>query len=236
MSKENTNNLYREDGINKNTYDLLFKDYDNIAGDEMMKQDVFNAWLTIQQFTMLQHKKIIFGLAKIVLKNKGIDLNNIKYDKENKEYVYIEGKKKYTFDILSNYVEGKENIKELQSNRRYGECHSKSVAMAAHVEDAKVISGYAITGNKKYLHSIIVKKSSKGIIEAYDWTQNIIMPYEQYKDIHQFEELAEVNSKVILNDLTKVLIGLDLGIKPYLFFRDELLQDTKKNEGIFHKR
>lgn len=93
MPKENSKNLYREDGINKNTYDLLFKDYDNIADDEMMKQDVFNAWLTIQQFTMLQHKKIIFGLAKIVLKNKGIDLNNIKYDEENKEYVYIEGEK-----------------------------------------------------------------------------------------------------------------------------------------------
>ena len=138
--------------------------------------------------------------------------------------------------MLSNYVEGKKSIKELQSNKRYGECHSRSVAAAAHMEGAKVISGYAITGNKKYLHSIIVKKSSKGIIEAYDWTQNIIMPYEQYKDIHQFEELAEVNSEVILNDLTKVLIGLDLGIKPYLFFRDELLQDTKKNEEIFHKR
>ena len=71
---------------------------------------------------------------------------------------------------------------------------------------------------------------------AYDWTQNIIMPYEKYKDIHQFEELAEVNSEVILNDLTKVLRGLDLGIKPYLFFRDELLQDTKKNEEIFYKK
>lgn len=236
MPKENSKNLYREDGINKNTYDLLFKDYDNIADDEMMKQDVFNGWLTIQQFTMLQHKKIIFGLAKIVLKNKGIDLNNIKYDEENKEYVYIEREKKYTFDILSNYVEGKENIKELQSNRRYGKCHSRSVAAAAYMEEAKVISGYVVTGNKKYLHSIIVKESSKGIIMAYDWTQNIIMPYEQYKDIHQFEELAEVNSEVILNDLTKVLRGLDLGIKPYLFFRDELLQDTKKNEEIFYKK
>lgn len=229
-------NLYREDGINKVTYDLLFKDYDDITDEEMMEQDVFNAWLIIQQFTMIQHKKLLFGLAKIVLKNKGINLNNIQYDDENKEYVYIEGDNKYTFDILSNYVEGKKNIKELQSNKRYGKCHSKSVAAAAHMEDAKIISGYATTGNKKYLHSIIVKKNSKGIVEALDWTQNTIMPYDQYVKIHKFEELAYVDSEVILNDLEKVLRGFDLGIKPYLFFRDELIQDTKKNEEIFHKR
>lgn len=236
MSKENLKSLYREDGINKNTYDLLFKDYDNLSDDEIMKQDVFKAWLTIQKFTMLQHKKILFGLAKIVLKNKEIDLNDIQYDKENNEYIYIHEDKKYTFDILSNYVEGKENIKELQSDKRYGECHSRSVAVAANMEDSKIVSGYVTIGDKKYLHSIVVKQNSKGIIEALDWTQNVIMPYDQYKNIHQFEELAEVDSEVILDDLKNVLKGLNLGIKPYLFFRDELIKDTKRNEEIFYKK
>lgn len=236
MFNQNSNSLYRDDGINKNTYDLLFQDYDNINENEMMKREVLDAWLALQKYTMLQHKKILFKLTKFVLKNKGINLDDIKYSDENNEFIYEHDGIKYNFDILSNYVDDLDKVKELQSNKRYGWCHTKSVAIAANMNDAKIISGYAITGNLKYLHSIIVKKNSKGVIEAIDWTQNIIMPYDQYKSINQFEELAEVNSEVIKDDLNKVIIGMSLGIKPYLFFRNELMNDTKRNEEIFYKR
>lgn len=84
------NNLNRtdgsplNDGINNNTYDLLFKDYDNDIKELQNNEENFNAWITIDHFTKLQEKKIFTKLLKFMLKNSEIDLSNITYNNEIK--------------------------------------------------------------------------------------------------------------------------------------------------------
>ena len=46
------------DGINNNTYNLLFGDYDNLPEEEQGSYETVVAYVTIDCFTKLQEKKM----------------------------------------------------------------------------------------------------------------------------------------------------------------------------------
>lgn len=59
------NNLKREDGspmrdgINNNTYNLLFKDYDNLPKEEQGSYEKLKIFAAIDRFTKLQEKRCL---------------------------------------------------------------------------------------------------------------------------------------------------------------------------------
>ncbi len=241
----NDNSLYREDGMNKNTYKLLFEDHDEI-NDDAQSREFLMLWHTIREYTKWHEKLMLYNMLRFFFKNKYIDMSDIKYDPETKEYKYVYNGEVYTFDILSKYIKGDEDNfllkfinnykvnKELHSEERYGKCHRNSILLAEQLEGSKILTGYINVGNYKVLHSVVVA-NKKGVLLVYDWTQNIIMPLDEYKKICNLVVIEEVDSKVMLEDLSK-LYGTSMTDKVYLTFRDEIIKDLERNQEIFNNK
>ena len=151
------------------------------------------------------------------------------YIDETKQYEYVLDNKIITFNMLSNIVNDKELIKELKSNKRFGKCHIRSVQHAHNIEDAKIITGI-ITTTGKYLHTVIeVPRKEK--IYIFDWTRNIYLKKEDYIKLFDFVELSSFDAKDVFYDrgiMTKMKID-NIGMKPYLAFRNEFIKDLEKN-------
>ena len=244
---EGNDNLYREDGINKNTYELLFHVPESEKIQNINKEDLITK-NTIFEYTKVHEKIIFYKILNFIFKNEYVDFDNIKYDSETKEYKYLKNGEEYTFDILSKYVKGidQKNFlaqlinnyevnKELHSNARYGRCHYNAILMSEQLKNSKILTGFATFGNHKVLHSIVLKKDKKGIEVVYDWTQNLLIPFDDYKRLVNFEEITTVDREDLLNDLL-LMEGTNMIDKVYLTFRDELISDMKRNEEIFKNR
>ena len=93
------------DGINNNTYNLLFGDYDNLPEKEQGSYENIVAFATIDCFTKLQEKKIFTKLLKLFYKGTIIDLDKIKFNEDTKQYEYKNNDLIINFDKLSNYFE-----------------------------------------------------------------------------------------------------------------------------------
>ncbi len=241
------NTLYREDGINKNTFKLLFSD-DELGENQSTTKEMLIIRNTICEYTIWHEKIAFYKVLKFFFKNEYVDLKSIKYDSKTKEYKYVHNNEEYTFDILSKYIEGitQKNFlaqlisnhkvnKELHSKARYGRCHHNSLLLAEQLKDSKILTGYATFGIKKILHSVVVKTNKQGIPTVYDWTQNLIMPLDDYKRLVNFVEVSEVDREDMLNDLS-LIIGTDIVDKVYLTFRDEIISDMHRNEEIFNRK
>ena len=77
---------YTESGINKNTYELLFRDYDNIPENE--KTPIDNSYIItiIQSYTRFREKDIFSRLLKLAFeKIHKVDFSKIKYNEKTKE-------------------------------------------------------------------------------------------------------------------------------------------------------
>lgn len=77
-----------KDGINNNTYNLLFGDYASLPEEEQGSYENVVAYATIDCFTKLQEKKIFTKLLKLLYKNTIIDLEKITFNEETKQYEY----------------------------------------------------------------------------------------------------------------------------------------------------
>lgn len=221
-----------DDGINNNTYDLLFGDYDNLPKEEQGRYENVIAFATIDCFTKLQEKKIFTKLLKQFYKNTIVDLDKITFNKDTKQHEYKNNDLIITFDKLSNYFEDKDLIKELTSKKRYSECHKRSLNVSPSIEGSKVVTGYITIGNKKALHSVIeYEHDGKTII--LDWTRNLIITKEQYIELTKFVELSSFEGRKFVDDVQFVFRNLNIGVKPYVVFRDELVRDMQKNKQLF---
>ena len=100
------------------------------------------------------------------------------------------------------------------------------------IEGSKVVTGYITIGNKKALHSVIeYEHDGKTII--LDWTRNLIITKEQYIELTKFVELSSFEGRKFVDDVQFVFRNLNIGVKPYVVFRDELVRDMQKNKQLF---
>lgn len=221
------------DGINNNTYKLLFGDYKNLPQDESGTYDNMIAWATISKFTRLQEKKIFTKLLNVVFKNiSDIDLNNIKYNEETKQYEYKNKDLTITFDKLSSHFGNADLKKELTSNERYRKCHSRAITISPSIKGSRIVTGYITIGNNKFLHSVI-ELEHKGEVFVLDWTRNMQISKKQYVELTNFVELASFEGSKVIDDAEIISGNLDIGVKTYVVFWDELIRDMKKNPQIF---
>ena len=75
----------------------------------------------------------------------------------------------------------------------------------------------------KHTGYITIKKSLHSLIE-YD--------EEQYIKLTNFLELCPIKREDLIKD-TVISSNLDIRIKPYLVFRDEIIKDIEKNYELF---
>lgn len=221
-----------KDGINNSTYHLLFGDYNNLPKEEQGSYENVIAYITIDCFTKFQEKKIFIKLLKLFSQNSVIDLNKITFNEKIKQYEYKNNNLTITFDKLSNCFEDKGLIKELTSNKRYGKCHSRAMDISPSIEGSRIVTGYITLGNQKILHSIIeYEHDSKTIV--LDWTRNLKITKEQYMELTNFVELSSFEGKKVIDDIEIIFKNLNIGVKTYVVFRDELIRDMQKNPHIF---
>lgn len=219
------------DGINEKTYDLLFSDDANLPEDKQGNYYNMIAWLTIDRFTKEKKKTIFKKGLKILFKDKELDLNKIIFNKETKEYEYRDKDLVITFNKISDFITNEDLIKELTSDKRYGKCHDRSIGFSQSIKNSKIVTGYIILGKNKILHSII-EYERNGKTWILDWTRNLRTTKDQYLELTSFVELSSIDACDVIND-AKFIKQIDIGIKPYLVFKDEIIMDMKKNPHIF---
>ena len=226
----NKESKYNESGINKNTYELLFSDYDNIPEDEKPKIENSYIITMIQTYTKFREKSIFSKLLKLFFEKKyKVDFSKIKFNEKTKNYEYEFQGEVYTFDKLSDKIDNEEIKKELESDKRCRQCHSKSIDLSLILPEAYIVTGYEKwSDGKKYLHSIVEIEKEK---ETYiiDYTKNIIMPKEQYVKLTSFEELERISDMEYLQHIQKVASIPGIDLKVYTIFGKEMVKELEKN-------
>jgi len=231
MKKEIKDEIFKNYGINENTYSMLFSDKENLNEEECGSIENLLAYLTIDKFTMIQEKKIILKLLKIIYKNK-LDVNKISFNKETNSYEYRDLEKNFVFSKLSNRIDNNKLKRELMSKKRYKKCHSRSLGLSLNIKNSRVLTGYITLGNAKYIHSVVEYEFNDEVI-ILDWTRNLKILKKDYLELTKFEELSIVSSNEIKDDIEIIANNLEIGIKPYLVFRDEIIRDLSKNYQLF---
>ena len=193
---------YEKNGINKNTDRILFDDeyYDKI--DENVIKSTYGLKV-IEIYTKLREKRIFTKLLKFYYKKKyTIDFSKIIFNDETGEYEYrdeFDGEI-YTFNKLSNLLSDQEIKNELESNKRYKKCHSKSIELISALPKGFILTGYIKISYGKFLHSVVeIEKRGKPYI--IDYTKNLIMPKEQYFKLTNFEEIERISDEELFSDL-----------------------------------
>lgn len=223
-----------KDGINNNTYELLFKSHEDNDEGIIKHYKEFDCFFTIDSFTKIQEKKIFTKLLNKSFKERAFDTSKIKYNEEKGLYEYKDKDLVIDFNMLSNSITDEDLIKELTSDKRYGKCHEMAMNLAPAIDGSKIVTGYIMLGNQKFLHSIIeLEKDGEKLI--IDWTRNLMITKEQYIKLTKFVELSSFEGEKVLDDLKIGLKKLPIGITQYLLFRNELIKDMKKNPQIFNE-
>lgn len=225
----NKETKYKESGINKNTYELLFSDYTNIPEDE--KAPIENSYILtmIQAYTKFREKSIFSKILKLYFEKKHkVDFSKIKFNEETKSYEYEFQGEVYTFDKLSDTMEDKKIKKELESDNRYQKCHLRSIELSLVLPKSYIVTGHIKEFEGKYLHSIVEIEKEKGTYIV-DYTKNIIMPKEQYVKLTSFEELERISDMEYLQHLQKILNIPEIDLKIYATFGKEIVKELEKN-------
>lgn len=228
-SKNKSNSLFKY-GININTYNLLFEDSNIILDDENSYEN-YIADRTIKSFTK-QQEKVLTKILKLLYKSKLIDLNNITFNENTNMYKYENNNVIITFKKISDcFYLDEYLIKELTSYERKDKCHIRAIDISPKIKDSKIVTGYITILNKNFLHSII-EYESNGETFILDWTRNLQISKEQYIKLTKFKKIYSFEGSKVIDDV-EIFNTLNIGIKIYLTFREEILNDTKKNPKIF---
>lgn len=220
--------------MNTNTKNLLEPSYNTFEINEYYKENEAIIHL-ISLYTRQKEKGLYKELSNVLLKHDyNISFGDIKQNEDSYEYISKDGQI-IKFNKLSNRIIDKKMIKELNSIKRRGKCHEKSIILSIAITDSSVLTGYIVIGNYKILHSIVeVKRNDK--IEILDYTQNLIMDKEEYIKLFNFTILSKIETKDLVTDiefLQKTFPNFPL--KKYLVFRDELMKDLEKNKFMLEE-
>ena len=221
------------DGINDNTYEMLFKDYPKLPEEEWGSRENAITFGTLNRFTLHEKRSLLICLQDKLDKLAGFDINNISFDEENSIYHYKSDNDDITFNKMSDYFPDKNVKKELHSDKRFGSCHTSACGIAFGIENAYVVTGYLKIRYTKVLHSI-VEFNLDNDTYIFDWTRNIKMLKSDYYKITEFEEIARFKGDTVKDDMLYAG-SLNLGSKVYVCFRDEIIKDLEKNKTLFKK-
>lgn len=224
----------KTDGINNNTYNLLFSDCKNLPDSEKGSKLDLIRFILIDFYTRDDELPDKFYINNDPDTLYDVRFDNIKFDEKNNIFVYEDAFVSIPFDFISRRIRNPFFIKDLRTSNRYGNCHMGSINLSKIIPNSEVVTGYITMGNEKALHSV-VEVSISNIPHILDWTRNLIMEKENYKRITRFEELTRFKADEYYDDLNDLMnLGFDSS-KPYVCFREELKKDLEKNKTLFRK-
>ena len=214
MRKDSSNN---KDGINNNTYNLLFSDTFYNVDNEYLNDTA----VIIENFTMLNEIDRLIVLTQSDM---------FKY--KNKTYTYNDGEEEYTFSLLEDLFGDAETKRILHSPERYGSCHHASIGMCLNLphKNSKILTGYINYSDCRILHSVYYYEED-GMEIIYDYTKNIMMRKDEYFRLTNFKLINEIEREKLIED-KNFICNSNISVKAYMVFRDEMMRDIKKNEKV----
>ena len=219
-------------GINNNTFELLYKNFEKLTPEEGNSVENLIAFLTIDCFTRYDKVTLLVKIRNYLNKLRRLDVSKVHYDEETDRYKYIDGELVIPFNMITRLCKTDDKvIKELLSKDRAGYCHSSIMSIAPNVPNSRVVTGYVVYGNNKYLHTVLeYNVGDKEVI--LDWTRNIVMEKKDYCKLTKFQDVTRFDGELVGNDID-VLKGLGIDSKTYCTFRNEIMNDINKNKSIY---
>ena len=219
-------------GMNINTYNLLFDDINNKMSDKKGSCESLNALCVISKFTKFDDIKIYCLMAGMYETIDDYDFRTISWSDELNSFIYQKGNFKIPFNLLSDFMTHEDDKKELTSDERIHKCHEKSILLASIYPNFRVITGYVYLENQRILHTIVEYDDNEGTI-ILDWTKNLRMLKEDYIRLTNLRVIETIKGYEIANDITGPIIQMDMDFKTYCAFRPEIVKELKKNNSIF---
>ncbi|MBQ9024277.1 MAG: hypothetical protein IJ105_03535 [Bacilli bacterium] len=214
--------MYNKDGMNKLTDELFQKtNYKIINSNENINFSYI--YKRLYYYTKYRDKRFVPTNIKEIIKNIGYD-GTINYYNDDNIY--------FKFLLLSDYAFLKKRKKELTSDRRLHKCHGASYDFMFNFSYDKVylLTGFINISNHDILHSVVEIEDDESS-RIVDYTQNLVMKKEDYIRITNFKCISKISKQDIIDDKDKIS-PFNMKLAIYLFFRDELMKDLKKNEKV----
>lgn len=219
-------------GMNINTYNLLFDDINNKISDKKGSCESLNALCVISKFTKFDDIKIYCLMAGMYETIDDYDFRTISWSDELNSFIYQKGNFKIPFNLLSDFMTHEDVKKELTSDERLHQCHEKSIILASIYPNFRIITGYVYLEKQRMLHSVIEYDDNEGTI-ILDWTKNLRMLKEDYIRLTNLRVIETIEGYDVKNDITGPIIQMGMDFKTYCAFRPEIVKELKKNNSIF---
>lgn len=219
-------------GMNINTYNLLFDDINNKMSDKKGSCESLNALCVISKFTKFDDIKIYCLMAGMYETIDDYDFRTISWSDELNSFIYQKGNFKIPFNLLSDFMTHEDVKKELLSDERLHQCHEKSILLASIYPNFRIITGYIYLEKQRMLHSVIEYDDNEETI-ILDWTKNLRMLKEDYIRLTNLRVIETIEGYDVKNDITGPIIQIGLDFKTYCAFRPEIVKALKKNNRVF---
>lgn len=219
-------------GMNINTYNLLFDDINNKMSDKKGSCESLNALCVISKFTKFDDIKIYCLMAGMYETIDDYDFRTISWSDELNSFIYQKGNFKIPFNLLSDFMTHEDVKKELLSDERLHQRHEKSIVLASIYPNFRIITGYVYLEKQRMLHSIIEYDDNEETI-ILDWTKNLRMLKEDYIRLTNLRVIETIEGYDVKNDITGPIIQMGMDFKTYCAFRPEIVKELKKNNSIF---
>lgn len=213
---------YNNFGMNKKSEQI----FNEIKPENIYTQDNIDLNLIynkVNYYTMYRDKRMAPSHIKyLIRKIKHIDNIN-EYNEDGISFKFL---------LLSDFTQDEDRIKRLTSKRRFHQCHNESYNLVrdAIYEEAYVLTGYVNIDGNRILHSV-AEVGSQGNMRIVDYTQNIVMLKNDYIRITNFKEISRVSREDINKD-EEIIRRLKIDLPYYFIFRNEIINDLKKNENV----
>lgn len=219
-------------GMNINTYNLLFDDINNKISDKKGSCESLNALCVISKFTKFDDIKIYCLMAGMYETIDDYDFRTISWSDELNSFIYQKENFKIPFNLLSDFMTHEDVKKELLSDERLHQCHEKSIVLASIYPNFRIITGYVYLEKQRMLHSVIEYDDNEETI-ILDWTKNLRMLKEDYIRLTNLRVIETIEGYDVKNDITGPIIQMGMDFKTYCAFRPEIVKELKKNNSIF---
>lgn len=219
-------------GMNINTYNLLFDDLNNEKSDKKGSYESLNALCVISKFTKFDDMKIYSLMARMYETVDDYDFRTISWNNELNSFIYQNGNFKIPFNLLSDFMTHEDDKEELLSDERLHQCHEKSIILARMYPNFRVITGYVYLENQRILHSVVEYDDNEETI-ILDWTKNLRMLKDDYLKLTNFRVIETIEGYEIANDITAPVNKIGMDLKTYCVFRPEIIKELKKNNRVF---
>ena len=219
-------------GMNINTYNLLFDDINNKISDKKGSCESLNALCVISKFTKFDDRKIYCLMAGMYETIDDYDFRTISWSDELNSFIYQKGNFKIPFNLLSDFMTHEDVKKELLSDERLHQCHEKSIVLASIYPNFRIITGYVYLEKQRMLHSVIEYDDNEETI-ILDWTKNLRMLKEDYIRLTNLRVIETIEGYDVKNDITGPIIQMGMDFKTYCAFRPEIVKELKKNNRVF---